>query len=184
VRKPFSEIVESFLRNEGLSYYKRNRDPDDPETIAFAVPISMKNCRVFCQFFVRDGDEFMQVAASAGLVIPKDKLASALDFVARANSGLRLGRFQIDLSEGGVDFVYGVSTLGLSRARHVVRHVMGIAAGTYDGCHTAICEVAFGSVSPSDALQHVEGRPPSQEVVDAAVEKLLSGASDEEETHE
>lgn len=84
-------------------------------------------------------------------LIPEPARAAACEYITRVNYGLRLGSFDIDLSDGEWRFRYGIDVEGGVLTSTMVRMMFAIAVGAMDAYHDGMLRVAFGGAEPAQA---------------------------------
>jgi hypothetical protein len=97
--------------------------------------------------------------------VPRAKRAAAADFIARANYGLPLGKFEIDFHDGEVRFSTS-SVFAAGRLEDdVIRALVGNALVTTDRYYSALMSVLYGTLAPEDAIliAEVEDTPDEEE---------------------
>lgn len=89
--------------------------------------------------------------------IPSDRLADATTFLTRANDGLFIGNFELDLDEGEVKFKTYVDYRDSELEGVQVRNAILGAMETYESYAPALLAVLREEASVEAALQSVEG---------------------------
>ncbi len=92
----------------------------------------------------------------AQLKVPDGRRVAVAEFLTRANYGMLIGNFEMDVNDGEVRFKTSVdvegTTLGLPLARRIVyANVM-----TMDRYLGGIMGVAFGGLEPREAIARIE----------------------------
>ena len=89
--------------------------------------------------------------------VPADRVADVTNFLTRANNGLFIGNFELDLDEGGVKFKTYVDYRDSNLEGVQVRNAILGAMETYESYAPALLAVLREEASVEAALQSVEG---------------------------
>jgi len=92
----------------------------------------------------------------APLQISPDRRMEMAEFLTRANYGLPLGSFEMDLDEGDIHFKTGIDVEGEQLTQGLVKHVVYTNVIMMDRYLPGIERVATGT-SPREAIAEVEG---------------------------
>jgi hypothetical protein len=87
------------------------------------------------------------------------RLAAMAELLARLNSGLALGNFELDFADGQVRFKTSIDVTGDRLSSALVRRVVYPNVATMDYYLPALGAVAAGSATPLQALALAEPRP-------------------------
>lgn len=87
---------------------------------------------------------------------PPDKRSVIAETLTRANNGLQVGAFEMDMADGRIDFHITHLNDTDSIADLVVDNIVSLALIMMDMYLPAILSVIFGKVSPEKAIQVVE----------------------------
>ena len=88
--------------------------------------------------------------------IPYEKRRIACELLTRANFGLRIGNFEMDLDDGEVRFKIGIDIEGGKIGMIMIQSMIDTARNTFDKYNPAITRVVTGGASAEDALREVE----------------------------
>lgn len=83
--------------------------------------------------------------------VPPAARAAACEYVVRVNQGLRLGAFDLDLSDGEWRFRHCIDVEGGALTPAMVRVAIGLACATLEAYHDGMLRIAFGGVPPERA---------------------------------
>lgn len=89
--------------------------------------------------------------------VPKAHLPAVTEFVTRANNGLIVGNFELDLDTGEVKFKTYVDYRGAKLGRVAVRSAVLGAMEIYEGYAPALSAVLQGKMTVKAAIKSVEG---------------------------
>lgn len=102
-----------------------------------------------------DSDMF-QVFAFAPVVVPVGARMAVAETVVRANYGLRLGKFELDFSDGELRFQIGQVLTNGHLEGEIINRVFDMAITVLDMYMPAFLSVIYGNDLPADAVAHVE----------------------------
>lgn len=91
--------------------------------------------------------------------VPEDKRAAMADFLTRANYGLLIGNFEMDLSDGEIRYKTSIDVEGDRLSVALVRNMVYANVLTMDQYLSAMMSVIYSDVSPAQAIARVEGSP-------------------------
>jgi hypothetical protein len=90
-------------------------------------------------------------------IVPEPKRPQMADALARANYGLSLGCFELDMSTGELDFRVSMPTAGANLSHEQFRALLGSAMWTTDRYHRALCRLIYADdLSPAEVIAEVE----------------------------
>jgi hypothetical protein len=105
---------------------------------------------------VREDAQQLVFYAYAPDVTPDEHLGAMMELVTRANYGLIIGNFELDLVDGEVRFKVALDVEGLEDPTVVVKSHLAAALTTLDQYFPAIVAVQSGEKTAADALAQVE----------------------------
>jgi len=145
----FDNLVE-FFQAEGLRYQAH------PESGVVIAAFGAKNLSVRICFVLLADEGLLQLFASSPAAIPQGCRAAIAEAIARANYGMKLGKFEMDYSDGELRFQIAnvFSAEGLDAA--IIRRLLGTAVHMVDRYFPAIMSIVYGNELPGDAIRHVE----------------------------
>jgi len=107
--------------------------------------------------FVREEPALMGVVVRVPEVAPEPKRVLVAEAVVRANYGLSLGCFEMDMSDGEIDFRAAIPGTGAGLTREQFRALIGSAMWTTDRYHRAFCRLIYtDDLSAAEAIAEVE----------------------------
>ena len=106
---------------------------------------------------VRTDEEWRQaiVMVSSTVLIPDPVRIRVAELFARANFGLRIGCFELDLDDGEWHYRVSVDVEGGELTSRMVDLMLNAALQAMDDHHDAVMRVAYGDVSPAEAIADV-----------------------------
>ena len=82
---------------------------------------------------------------------------AAVEFITRANEGLRIGNFEMDLGDGEVRYKSGLDFEGATLTPELIRNVMYVAVQTLDYYLPGLMSVIYGGKPAEEAIAEIEG---------------------------
>jgi hypothetical protein len=144
-------LVCGFLDADGLKY--RERDDETAvelgfsgESGVFAAVIAVRGSPPVVGLFVR-----------IPLVVKEDQRIAMAETATRANFGLMLGSFDLDMSTGCMGFRVAMPFSDASITHDQFSSLMQSAFWTVDRYHRAFCRLLYGDdLSPAEVIAEVE----------------------------
>ena len=90
------------------------------------------------------------------LNVPEERRGAMCETLNRANFGLVVGNFELDMDSGEVRCRTAVDLEGAVLSPSLLRHVLQANVEITDTYHPAIMRVAFGEQAPAEAVAAVE----------------------------
>lgn len=88
---------------------------------------------------------------------PEERRLAVMEFVTRANYGLRIGAFELDLSDGEVRFRSAVDFEGGDLSESLIRNTIAPAVHTMNLYMGGLMSVMFGGTEATEAIEAIEG---------------------------
>jgi hypothetical protein len=104
-------------------------------------------------------EDLFQVACFSPLRIPAGgSRRDIAEAIARANCGLRVGKFEMDFDDGEIRFQVSQILDGDAVGEAVIDRMIGTAVNMMDTYLPAFVSVVYGNELPGDAIRRVEAR--------------------------
>jgi hypothetical protein len=146
------EIVEQFFTDDEW-YFARL----DGQTLLQAN-FSGKNGHLNC-FAQTNEEQFIFFFYSICPVnVPPERRLAVAEFLTRANYGLKVGNFEMDIDDGEVRFKTSIDVEKTELNRELVSNLVYANVWTMDRYLPGILTVTYGSETPLVAIQKIEGR--------------------------
>ncbi|MBN1955028.1 MAG: YbjN domain-containing protein [Anaerolineae bacterium] len=113
------------------------------------------NWRCFAQ--AREGQEQFVFYSILDTYVPENRRQATANFLTRANYGLIIGNFELDMSDGEVRYKTSVDVEGDRLSTALVKQMVYINVMMMDRYLPGIMKVAFGEIDPLDAIVEIEG---------------------------
>lgn len=110
--------------------------------------------RIFAQVRV-DLEQFIFYAIST-VKVPEEARPAIAEFITRANFGLRVGNFEMDYSDGEVRYKSSLDFEGEPLTDNLIRNAVYPAVQTMDSYLPGLMKVAFGGLTPFEAIEEIE----------------------------
>ena len=119
---------------------------------------SGKNGKWTCFAQARESQQqfiFYSVCPNAA---PEDKRPPAMEFITRANYGLVIGNFEMDISDGEIRYKTSIDVEGGELTHVLIRQVVYSNVMTMNKYLPGLMSVLYANVSPEQAIHTIEGK--------------------------
>ncbi len=89
--------------------------------------------------------------------VPEPRRQAVAEFLTRANYGMLIGNFELDLNDGEVRYKTSIDVEGDRLSIPLVRQLVYVNVLTMDRYLPGLMQVAYGEISPADAIAAIEG---------------------------
>ncbi len=144
------DTVEEYLIEIG---WKFERD-DDNDVIKTGVNAKNASFRVI--IYGLEEKDLLTVYVAQDNNIPKDKHIVVAEFITRANYGLNLGNFDLDLEDGELGYKVAIDMEGGQLSTDMVGNMVGAGVSTMDQYYPGLMAVLFGNATPEQAIIQIE----------------------------
>ena len=148
------DIVEEYLIEIGWKFEK----DDDEDVIKTGVNANNASFRLI--IYSLEEKDLLTVYVAQDNNIPTEKYAVVAEFITRANYGLNLGNFDLDMDDGELGYKVAVDLEGGTLSTDMVGNMVGAGVSTMDQYYPGLMAVLFGNASPEEAIIQIE-RPPT-----------------------
>lgn len=122
----------------------------------YRVGFSGKNGDYTCYAVIRlDLQQFIFYVQS-GVKTPEESRGQVAEFLTRANYGLRIGNFELDMSDGEVRYKSSIDFEGIPLSYLLIRNAIYPAVQTMDRYFASLLQVMYGQSTPEAAIALVE----------------------------
>lgn len=144
------EVVDQFFREAEINATRVDGEP------AFRLTLGGKHGLMPAMAgLLLDRHQFITYVAAPS-VCPADRRAATAEFVARANWGLPMGNFEIDMDDGSVRFKTSLDYEDVGLTLALVRNSFAPAAFTMDRYLEGLLAVMYGSKDPANIIEQIE----------------------------
>jgi hypothetical protein len=113
--------------------------------------------RVF--FKVDEEDQLFQIFVLVPAIVPEGCRSAISEAIVRANHGMKVGSFEMDLSDGEIRFHIGYPFPDGNLDHDIVRRLIGTAIYTADRYFPAFMSIIYANDLPKDAIERAEKMP-------------------------
>jgi len=147
---PLIETFIAFLEEDGWHPTRPENDP-----VVF-VGFQGEHGRLACQGVTFEEDAVALFYSTLERTCPPERMAAMTEFVARANTNLYLGNFELDVDEGTVQFKTGIDVQDAALTPALVRNLVYANCLLMDRYLPGIEAIMDSDVSARDAIALVE----------------------------
>ncbi|MDB9445873.1 YbjN domain-containing protein [Anabaenopsis sp. FSS-46] len=145
------QSTESVLNKHGWQFYDLGKT-----TLRIDVNGKTANWAVIVKCI--DEDQQFVVYSVCGNKPTEDKYTVMQEFLTRANFGLRIGNFELDLQDGEIRFKTSIQFAGEVQAELMIEQCLLINIMTMDRYLPGILQVIFTDISPEQAIAQIESQ--------------------------
>ncbi|MGC9347951.1 MAG: YbjN domain-containing protein [Anaerolineae bacterium] len=143
--------VGEFLRDDG--WYPQQLE----DKTIFRVYFSGDNGDLRCYAQVRVDLEQFLFYVIAPVKASEPMRPAVAEYITRANFGLRIGNFEMDYSDGEVRYKSSLDFEGVELTPALLKNAIYPAVHTMDFYLPGLLSVLYGSKTPEDAVEEIEG---------------------------
>jgi hypothetical protein len=88
---------------------------------------------------------------------PEERRLPVAEFITRANYGMIIGNFELDLSDGEIRYKTSIDVEGAELTSPLIRHLVYAGVLTMDRYLPGIMAVIYGGQDPAQAVAQIEG---------------------------
>lgn len=89
-------------------------------------------------------------------LVPKDRRMGVAEFLMRANYGLRMGNFEMDLDDGEIRFKASVDVEGGALTEPMLYNLIRTAVGLTHRYHPGLMALCFSETTPREEIYRIE----------------------------
>ena len=145
------ETVEQWLQKDEWSFEPH---PEKP-IIRTSVQGASVSFRMYFQ--AREDQEQLMVYTIGPNLVPEAQRAEVMEYLTRANYGLIIGNFEMDLSDGEVRYKVSVDVEGSKLVPLMVKNMIGASVSMMDRYYPGALGIAFGGKKAAEAIKEAEG---------------------------
>jgi hypothetical protein len=121
------------------------------------LPFQGDNGRWSCYAEAREEFEQFAFYSVCPVNAPADRRPAVTEFLTRANSGLLIGNFEIDLADGEICYKTSLDVGDAELTPALVKNAVYMNVLMMDQYLPGIMAVLYGEISPREALARIEG---------------------------
>ena len=112
-----------------------------------------------CLAYAAEQQQQLMFYSVAPFDAPPERVLAVSEFVHRANYGLHIGNFELDMGDGEVRFKTSIDTEGTDLSFELVRNVVYANVMQMDRYLPGLMAVLGGLATPAEAIDQVENPP-------------------------
>jgi len=169
----FSQIFQTLVAHFEANDFRFHADPESRTVQLFITgDHAVYNCRVQ----LTHGDELIQARIHYPVVARDPKIRPLVaEALARANHGMAIGNFDIDMDTGDINFHLGQVIRDKGLDDDVIGGVFSASLSTADRYFPAVMRVMFAGHTPADAVYLSELDVHAEAVQDGGAEHASPG---------
>ena len=143
-------VVEEFLQDQDWNYDELK----NANVLRFNLTTPQANYTCFAQMD-EDQEQFMLYTCLPNKVEAEAR-RNAAEYLTRANYGMRIGNFEMDLEDGEVRFKCSVDVEGSELVKTMIGNMFAMSVRCCDTYYAGLMSVLFGGVDPARAVAKAE----------------------------
>lgn len=144
------ERIETFLVADGWS-------PEQIEGMtAFSARFVGKNGEYRVVTHVNIELEQLYCYACPAFLVPEHRRSAVAEYLTRANYGLRIGNFELDMRDGETRYKSSLDFEGAGLSDQLIRTTLYPAVGTLDRYYPGLVKVAEDGADPAEIIASIE----------------------------
>lgn len=122
----------------------------------YRLGFSGKNGSLACYAQIRPELEQFLFFAMIPVKAPPERRPAVAEFITRANYGLRIGNFEMDLNDGEVRYKSSLDFEGVELTPRLIRNAIYPAVQTADRYLPGLMKVIYQAAAPQTAVAEIE----------------------------
>ena len=144
------DAVVEYLDEEEFDY-----DVESDERVDLSFTSS--NGVLVTWFSLDEEDQVVLFVSRCPVFVPEERRQAAMEFLTRANFGLRLGHFEFDLDDGEVRYKTSIDVEGDRLTPVLVKRLVRPNLVTMDRYLPGLLRVVFGATTPAQEIAAIDG---------------------------
>jgi hypothetical protein len=153
INKPLFEQIVNFFTQDDWEYKKIQGQP------TLLLAFQGKNGTWTCYAKAREQQQQFVFYSICPVKVPETKNLAIAEFIARANSGMIIGNFELDFTDGEIRYKTSIDVEGASLTFPQIKGLVYTNVTMMDEYVPGIRSVINGDVSPVDAIAQIESQP-------------------------
>ena len=83
-----------------------------------------------------------------------------MEFITRANYGLPIGNFELDLEDGELRYKISQPLFSIPIPTHAISFILNTALGTLAHYHTGLVQTLYDNIPAKEAIKRLEAKHP------------------------
>ena len=171
------DAVREYLIKENLNF------SEDTGLGVFRLNFGLQNCSLAATIVCQLDEAGFNYTLRTSVKVVEDRRDAVMKFVTMANFGMRLGGFQLDLSDGEILF-YASSLVGSEPPEDaVIERIIWSSNFTVDRYFNGLMKVIYADADPVKTVRHIEQKNTSSlfDDIDFDLDHLLTAGENETE---
>ena len=147
------DAVAEFLTDDKWSFDRIE------EHNVISTDVKAENATYRLHFLADDKARLIMLYATPSNHLPEERRLAAADFLTRANFGLRIGNFELDMGDGQVRYKVSLDVEGGVLSPMMVKNMVGAAVTTFERYFAGLMSVCYAVADPVEAIQAIENPP-------------------------
>jgi hypothetical protein len=148
------EAIKKFFHDDDWPYTEMEGKP------ILRTGFSGKNGKWTCFAQARENQQQFIFYSICPNPATDDKRAAVMEFITRANYGLVIGNFEMELNDGEIRCKTSIDVEGGELTPVLIRQVVYSNVMTMNKYLPGLMSVLYANVSPEQAIQQIEGKGP------------------------
>lgn len=127
---------------------------DDAQVVS--TGFSGENAQFKCIVAIDSDDDLIQCISVFPSNVPEAARPQVMEFVCRANYGLKMGKFEFDVEDGEVRFQTSAPLVPGILPEDIIRRVCGVNFLIIDRYYPGFMKVIFAGILPQDAAAEID----------------------------
>lgn len=144
------ETIINFFQADDWAFIQIPRQP------ALQIPFQGENGRWNCYARARREQNQFVFYSICPVNAPENKRQAVAEFIARANSGMIVGNFELDFEDGEISYKTSIDVEGDRLSFALIKRVVYANVTMMDEYLPGIMSVIYSNVSPADAIAQIE----------------------------
>ncbi|MFO0812943.1 MAG: YbjN domain-containing protein [Gemmatales bacterium] len=147
----FNAVVD-FLTDDGWKYTILEEDQD---LLALTLSFKGRSGSWQCFSIVDEEKHWLRFYSILPVHIPEDKRADIIEFMTRANYGLMLGNYEMDMNDGEVRFKTSIDAEGGELTKPMIDNLLRSNLISMDRYFPGLMAVLYSDRSPADIYEDI-----------------------------
>ena len=127
-----------------------------PEQLALQISFQGENGKWNCYARARVEQQQFVFYSICPVNAPEDKRLAVAEFITRANSGMIIGNFELDFSDGEISYKTSIDVEGDRLSAALSQRLVYANVTMMDEYLPGILSVIYGNLSPAEAIAQIE----------------------------
>ncbi|MDZ8257458.1 YbjN domain-containing protein [Nostoc sp. ChiQUE01b] len=153
-----SDSTDGSLFEEIINFFQADDWPfvQLPGQPALQIPFQGENGKWNCYARARSEQNQFVFYSICPVNVPENKRLDIAEFITRANSGMMIGNFELDFTDGEISYKTSIDVEGDRLSSALIQRVVYANVTMMDEYLPGIMSVIYGNVSPEEAIAQVE----------------------------